>query len=173
MLLHEPSLDDLFSTTYEELRRLAASIARGDGSETLRPTALVNEAYVKLSASLRVQPQSQLHFKRLAARAMRQILVESARRRHALKRGGNQAFVTLDDERAGFEVDPEEVIALDTALEQLGRLDPRQALVVEYRFFGGYDLAETAALLEVSEATVVRDWRSARAWLARELRRGS
>jgi RNA polymerase sigma factor (TIGR02999 family) len=173
MHLHEPSLDDLFSTTYEELRRLAATVARGDGSETLRPTALVNEAYVKLSASLAVQPQSQLHFKRLAARAMRQVLVEAARRRHALKRGGDRVFVTLDDERTGFEVHPEEVIALDAALDRLGRLDPRQALVVECRFFGGYDLAETAALLEVSEATVVRKWRSARAWLARELRRGS
>lgn len=173
MLADESALDALFSTTYEELRRLAASVQRGDRRATLRPTALVNEAYLKLAPSLQTVPASPLHFKRIVARAMRQVLVEAARRRQALKRGGAYAFVTLDEDLDGVVTRPEELLALDAVLDDLARLHPRQALLVEYRFFGGFGLAETAELLGVSVATVTRDWRAARAWLGRELRRAA
>jgi RNA polymerase sigma factor (TIGR02999 family) len=164
------ALDQLFSATYEELRRLASSVSRGDPSETLNPTALVNEAYLKLAASLRIEPASRLHFKRIAARAMRQVLVEAARRRSARKRGGDPAFVTFDDTLDATIRSSEQVLALDTALQDLGRMQPRQAQLVELRFFGGLDVSETAELLDVSQSTAERDWRAARAWLALELR---
>lgn len=167
------SLEQLFSATYEELRRLASKVRRGDSSETLNPTALVNEAYVKLASSLSITPASRLHFKRIAARAMRQVLVEAARRRNAVKRGGDYAFVTFDESLDGTLSHAADVLALDDALQDLARMNPRQAQMVEYRFFGGLDLAETAKLLEVSESTILRDWRAARAWLAHELRRAN
>jgi RNA polymerase sigma factor (TIGR02999 family) len=165
------SLDALFSATYEELRRLAASVRSGEASETLSPTALVNEAYLKLARSPVLGQVSRLHFKRIAARAMRQVLVEAARRRGALKRGGAGVFVTLDEE-ADAVGSADEVLQLDEALDDLARIEPRQARMIECRFFGGLSLAETAEALAVSEATLARDWRAARAWLALELRRG-
>lgn len=164
-------LDELVSVTYEELRRIAARVRGDDPAQTLNPTALVNEAYLKLSASLQVVPASQLHFKRIAARAMRQVLVEAARRRHALKRGGDRQLVTLDD-GAPAPARSADLIALDEALDALEQLNPRQARLVEYRFFGGLDAAETAALLGISESTALRDWRAARAWLAQRLGEG-
>ena len=167
-----PSLDHLFSVTYEELRRLASRVRRDDPSNTLNTTALVNEAYLKLADSLRLTPDSRLHFKRIAARAMRQVLIEAARRRKALKRGGDVRVITLDEGLDASVSTSDELLALDAALDDLARINPRQAGMVEYRFFGGLDLAETAQLLEVSEATIARDWRAARAWLARELRKG-
>lgn len=168
----QSGVDYLFSVTYEELRRLAASVKRGDQSRTLNPTALVNEAWLKLAATPHLAATSRLHFKRLAARAMRQVLVEAARRRHSQKRGGAEAvFVTFDDSVDQPPSYGDDLLALDAALETLAQLEPRQAAMVESRFFGGLDVAETAALLEVSEATVLRDWRAAKAWLARELRR--
>lgn len=168
--LQQHELDRLFSTAYEELRRLAANVRRGD-AVSLSPTTLVNEAWVKLAGSTTLAPASRLHFKRIAARAMRQVLVEAARRRGALKRGGRAVLVTFDDAVDRLETDADDVARLDEALEELSRLEPRQAAMVEYRFFGGLDVAETAELLGVSEATVLRDWRAARAWLAAELRR--
>jgi RNA polymerase sigma factor (TIGR02999 family) len=168
----QQALDDLFSTTYEELRRLASTVRRDDPSATLSPTALVNEAWLKLAATPRVAATSKLHFKRIAARAMRQVLIEAARKRNAHKRGGAEAvFVTFEDALEQVATSSDELLGLDAALEELARIHPRQALMVESRFFGGLDIAETAALLEVSEATILRDWRAARAWLARELRR--
>jgi RNA polymerase sigma factor (TIGR02999 family) len=137
--------------------------------DTLNPTALVNEAYLKLAASLRIELESETHFKRIAARAMRQVLVEAARRRTAQKRGGGQALVTFSDDVAGGEQSSSEILALDDALEDLSQLHPRQAEVVECRFFGGLEIAETAEVLQVSESTVERDWRAARAWLAHRL----
>ena len=165
------TLDHLFSVTYEELRRLASSVRRGDPSATLNPTALVNEAWLKLAKSPQFTPTSRLHFKRIAARAMRQLLVEAARRRNAGKRGGGQEITVSFDE--AFQKKPsggEEVLALDRALDSLARMNPRQAVLVESRFFAGLDIPETAALLSVSETTVLRDWRAAKAWLAHELR---
>jgi len=168
------ALDDLFSLTYEELRRLASSVKRGDQGATLSPTALVNEAWLKLANSPRFASTSRLHFKRIAARAMRQVLVEAARRRHAGKRGGPDATrIPLDESRDGESWEVEDVLALDRALDELARLEPRQAQMVESRFFGGLDIPETAALLDVSEATILRDWRAAKAWLAHELRKAS
>jgi RNA polymerase sigma factor (TIGR02999 family) len=169
--MDRPALDALFSATYEELRRLASRVRQDDPSETLSPTALVNEAYVKLADSLRLVPASRLHFKRIAARAMRQVLIEAARRRKAQKRGGAHVMVTFDESLDSKLASSDDLLALDDALDDLARLNPRQAQMVECRFFGGFDLIETAVMLVVSEATVVRDWRAARAWLARELRR--
>jgi len=167
------SLEHLFSATYEELRRLASSVGRDRRGETLNPTALVNEAYLKLASSLRIRPASRLHFRRIAARAMRQVLVEAARRRLAQKRGGGQALVTFDDAHPDNAQSSEEVLALDEALDDLAAMHPRQAQVVECRFFGGLEVSEAAELLQVSESTVERDWRVARAWLATRLRHGT
>jgi RNA polymerase sigma factor (TIGR02999 family) len=165
------SLDDLFSATYEELRRLASSVRRGDPSATLNPTALVNEAWIKLAKSPEIASTSRLHFKRIAARAMRQLLVEAARRRNAGKRGaGAEITVTFDAAEKKVPSGREDLLALDRALDELAQMNERQAAMVESRFFGGLDIPETAELLEVSEATVLRDWRAAKAWLARELR---
>ena len=167
------ALDHLFSVTYEELRRLASSVRRSDPNASLSPTTLVNEAWLKLRNSPRLAGVSRLHFKRIAARAMRQVLVEAARRRKAQKRGGGLAIATFDDAVAEPPSAADQLLGLEAALEALARLEPRQALVVESRFFGGFDVAESAELLGVSEATVLRDWRAAKAWLARELRRAS
>jgi RNA polymerase sigma factor (TIGR02999 family) len=163
------ALRTLFSATYEELRRLASSIRADHPRETLNPTALVNEAYVKLARSLRIEPASELHFKRIAARAMRQVLVEAARHRAAQKRGGGKALVTFDESMASKTQTSEEILALDAALEELAHLHPRQSQVVEFRFFGGLEVSETAEVLQVSDSTVERDWRAARAWLATRL----
>jgi RNA polymerase sigma factor (TIGR02999 family) len=167
-------IDYLFSVTYEELRRLASTVRRGDPSATLSPTVLVNEAWLKLAASPRFAATSRLHFKRIAARAMRQLLIEAARRRHARKRGGDDNLsVTFDDSVQEAVTTGDELLALDSALAELARVNPRQALMVESRFFGGLDTLETAELLGVSEATILRDWRAAKAWLAHELRQSS
>jgi RNA polymerase sigma-70 factor, ECF subfamily len=167
------ALDYLFSLTYEELRRLASSVRRGDPSATLNTTALVHEAWLKLAGSPDFASMSPLYFKRIAAHAMRELLVEAARRRNAQKRGGGEImFVTLADAEDARVFGDAALLTLDDALNQLAQLNPRQATMVESRFFGGLDIPETAALLNVSEATVLRDWRVAKAWLANELQRG-
>ncbi len=166
------TLDRVFSLTYEELRRLASTVRRGDPNASLSPTTLVHEAWLKLANSSHVATTSRLHFKRIAARAMRQLLVEAARRRHADKRGGESAImVTFDESLPESVACGEHLLALDAALDDLARMNPRQATMVESRFFGGLDVSETATLLNVSEATVMRDWRAAKAWLAHELQR--
>jgi RNA polymerase sigma factor (TIGR02999 family) len=164
------ALDDLFSVTYEELRRLAAAVRHGDPTATLSPTALVNEAWLKLRESPRIARTTPVHFKRIAARAMRQVLIEAARRRQAGKRGGGAAVVTFDEALHEPASSTDDLIALDDALDALARIQPRQATLVESRFFAGLEIAEIAALLQVSESTVLRDWRAARAWLANEMR---
>jgi len=169
-MMERRTLDDLFSLAYEELRRLAGSVARNDANASLTPTALVHEAWLKLAEAANVGATSQLHFKRIAARAMRQVLVDAARRRNAHKRGGGEALVTFDESLDIGAASADEVLALDEALERLAAVSPRQATMVECRFFGGLDVRETAELLEVSEATLDRDWRAARAWLAKELK---
>jgi RNA polymerase sigma factor (TIGR02999 family) len=170
-ITHRNELDALFSSAYEELRRLASSVRRHDPGATLSPTALVNEAWMKLARSPETRAESRLHFKRIAARAMRQLLVEAARRRNANKRGGEHAvIVTFDESLSHRPARGEELLTLDAALRELARVNPRQAMMVEGRFFGGLDTVETAALLGVSETTVLRDWRAARAWLGHALR---
>jgi RNA polymerase sigma factor (TIGR02999 family) len=173
-LHHErKALDQLFSLTYEELRRLASTVKRGDGGMTLSPTALVNEAWIKLAKTPGLGEMSQLHFKRIAARAMRQLLVEAARRRNSRKRGGEgeAIFVTFDDAVDGGTTCDRELLALNVALDELARLEPRQATIVESRFFGGVEISEIAVQLGISEATVFREWRATKAWLGQELRR--
>jgi RNA polymerase sigma factor (TIGR02999 family) len=166
------ALDDVFSATYEELRRLASAVRRSDFNASLTPTTLVNEAWLRLQNSPDFAFESALHFKRIAARAMRQILIEAARRRHAQKRGGEGSiFVTLDDSIAQANAaSDKELLAVDASLDELARMSPRQAQVVESRFFGGLEIPEIAQLLGVSEATVLRDWRAAKAWLACQIR---
>jgi RNA polymerase sigma factor (TIGR02999 family) len=161
------ALDHLFSLTYEELRRVAASVRRSDPGATLSPTTLVNEAWIKLSKSPLRGIESPLHFKRLAACAMRQVLIGAARRRIALKRDGRDA---VDFGTGGPSVaNDEQLLAIDTALNDLAKMNPRQAAMVESRFFGGLEMREIAELLKVSEATLLRDWRAAKAWLAGQL----
>jgi RNA polymerase sigma factor (TIGR02999 family) len=165
-------LDAVFSASYEELRRIAASVRRHEASATLNPTALVHEAWLKLRGTPAVAHTTPLHFRRIAARAMRQVLVEASRRRRALKRGGPDAVVvTLDEASAAEAPWSDDVLALDAALEALAKVDERQARLVECRFFAGLSVAEAAEVLGVSEATALRDWRAARAWLALEMRR--
>lgn len=163
------ALDHLFSLAYEELRRLASAVRRNDPSITLSPTALVHEAWIKLADSPGVGHTSPLHFKRIAARAMRQVLVDAARHRKAEKRGGGRALVTFDEALDARLESAEQVLALHDALEALAQVSPRQAEMVEGRFFGGLEVREIAEMQEVSEATVLRDWRAAKAWLATEM----
>jgi RNA polymerase sigma factor (TIGR02999 family) len=171
-------LDELFSIAYEELRRLAAAVKQGDHSATLNPTALVNEAWMRLRNSPGLVAETPLHFKRVAARAMRQILIEAARRRQAQKRGGEGLAILTGLDDAGGAVSThvpgaEEVLALEQALHELEQLAPRQARLVEARFFGGLEVSELMELFQVSEATVTRDWRMARAWLAHRIKGSS
>lgn len=169
-----PTVDELFSLAYEELRRLAATVGSPDGVRTLSPTALVHEAWVKLAGrpapgiaenAREGRSPATLHFRRVVARAMRQVLVDHARRRRAEKRGGRAVLVTFDDDLDGADTSADELLALQEALEELERAAPRQAAVIEMRFFGGFEVLEVARHLGVSETTVMRDWRSARAWL--------
>jgi RNA polymerase sigma factor (TIGR02999 family) len=159
--------DALFALAYDELRRIARRV-RGDRNETLSTTALVHEAYLKLLPSA-VPANDAAHFKLLIARAMREVLIDSARRRHAGKRGGEDVAVTLDEDLQAAPLRAAQLLDLHTALEDLERVDPRRAAVVECRFFGGLDVEETAAALGLSTATVKRDWRVARAWLAQAM----
>jgi RNA polymerase sigma factor (TIGR02999 family) len=163
------SLDALFTLAYQELRRIAHAVRQGR-DQTLSTTAIVHEAYLKLLPS-GVPANDAVHFKRLIARAMRDVLVDAARRSGAQKRGGDNISVTLDDEVQAIAVKSAELLELEEALRQLEAVDKRRAAVVECRFFGGLSVEETAAALELSTATVNRDWRIARAWLAQSLRR--
>lgn len=159
-----------FATSYNELRRLASHMQRMEPGATLDPTGLVNEAWIRLSRSPQVADTSPLHFKRIAARAMRQVLVDAARRRTAGKRGGpNNVEITLDEDLAESPSVATDVLELEDALTSLAELHPRPAAVVEARFFGGLNTDEIATVLEISPATVLRDWRTARAWLLAEL----
>lgn len=163
--------DGVFTSAYNELRRLASVIQRSERSTTLSPTALVNEAWMKLADTPDVAECTPLHFKRIAARAMRQVLIEAARRRSAEKRGGpDAAMVTLDDQVGLEPVTGDELLSLNAALDELAAANERQARVVELRFFAGLEVTETAEALGISQETVYRDWRAARAWLAVRLR---
>jgi len=164
------AMDRLIPLVYDELKVLAASqLRRERGEHTLGPTALVHEAFFRLVDQRNVSWQGKSHFFGVAAQAMRRILVDHARRRTAGKRG-QQLQVTLESDAASAgEAASEEVLAVDQALERLAALDPRQAQLVELRYFGGFSIEETAELMEISPATVKRDWAFARAWLQREL----
>ena len=172
----------LIPLIYEDLHRLAAHYMRRERTDhTLQPTALVNEVYLRLVSREGVVWQDRVHFFRVAARLMRQILVDYARARHTAKRGGQAEKVSLDQPADSPEpvvreplewngsIDLDELIELDRALKNLGQLDPRQEQVVDLRFFGGLTEEETAEVLGISPRSVKRDWRVARAWLYGEL----
>jgi RNA polymerase sigma factor (TIGR02999 family) len=164
------SLDSLLPVVYQELRRLAASYLRRERpGQTLQPTALVHEAYLRLMKDKPDRWQNRAHFCAIAAHSMREILIERARARGALKRGGAQPRVTLDESLVAGGQRGIDLVALDEALERLALLDPAQARLVELRFFGGLTIEETAEAMDMSPATVKRHWTVARAWLAREL----
>jgi RNA polymerase sigma factor (TIGR02999 family) len=165
-------LDRIFSLVYEELRRLAALVRRNDPCAKVSSTTLVHEAWLKLKDSPRLADTSIPHFKAIAARAMRQVLVDAARKRIAQKRGGNdEAFQVTLDESVGLNPSSDvELIELDRAMEKLAQMNSRQAQVVECRFFGGLNVVEAASLLSVSESVIERDWRAAKAWLASAMR---
>jgi RNA polymerase sigma factor (TIGR02999 family) len=167
------SFDEQFSLVYEELRRLASGVLRQEQNGKLTPTTLVHEAWLKLAHSPEIADTSPLHFRRIAARAMRQVLVDAARRRHAARRRDGELMVTFDEQLPGINnlANPRDILALDSALEELSRVSERQARLVEGRFFGGLEISELASLHGISEATVSREWRSARAWLAVEIKR--
>ena len=164
------SLDSLLPLVYKELRRLAAGYLRREKpGQTLQPTALVHEAYLRLMKDRPDRWQNRAHFCAIAAHSMRQILIERARARGAVKRGGGGPRVTLDEALLAGEDRSIDLLALDEALERLAALDPEQARLVELRFFGGLTVEETAEAMSISPATVKRHWTIAKAWLAREL----
>ena len=167
------SFDEQFSLVYEELRRLASGVLRQEQNGKLTPTTLVHEAWLKLAHSPQIADTSPLHFRRIAARAMRQVLVDAARKRHAARRRDGELLVTFDESVPGMNnlANLRDILALDSALDELSRISERQARLVEGRFFGGLEISELAELLDISESTVSREWRSARAWLAVEIRR--
>ena len=157
---------------HHELRRLARSQMRNErDNHTLQTTALVNEAFLRLVDLRRIQWQDRAHFLALSARLMRRVLVDHARSRNYQKRGAGTATVALDDVRVAPSERGADLVALDDALEDLARVDPRKSQVVELRFFGGLSVEETAEALSVSAETVMRDWRLAKVWLLRELSR--
>jgi RNA polymerase sigma factor (TIGR02999 family) len=165
------ALERLLPIVYKELRRVASARMRSEQSDlTLQATALVHEAYLRLAGLDRMTLQSRTHFFAMAARLMREILVDHARRKKALKRGGGVTLLGLDDVAAGGENALVDVLALDEALTDLASFDQRLCRVVELRFFAGLSIAETADALEVSSATVERDWTVAKAWLLQRLR---
>ena len=163
------ALDRLIPIVYGELRRVASARLSNESAHTLQTTALVHEVYVRLVDLDRMTLQNRTHFFAVAARLMREILVDHARRRHALKRGGDVTVLGLDGVDAGAENHVVEVLALDEALTELAHLDERAGRVVELRFFAGLTIAETADALGVAAATVERDWTVAKAWLLQRL----
>jgi RNA polymerase sigma factor (TIGR02999 family) len=170
---NQEALESLTPLVYGELRRLARRHMRGERvNHTLQTTALVHEAYLKLIDSSQVQWQDRAHFFAVASQLMRRILVDFARSRKNLKRGGDAIQISFS---AALEISQKpdaDLMTLDDALNSLARLDPRQSRVVELRFFGGLSVEETAEALKVSPETVKRDWRLAKVWLLRELGRG-
>jgi len=167
----QSALDRLVPLVYAELRRVARNRLRQERpGQTLQPTALVNEAYVRLVRLKRMKWQNRAHFFAMCARRMRQILVDAARARQFAKRGGGGVRVTFSEGRLPSTTACPDVVALDDALKALEALDPRKSQVVELRFFAGLDAEETASALGVSTDTVSRDWKFAKTWLYQELR---
>ena len=168
----DEALAQLMPVVYSELRRQAARYLRRERqNHTLQPTALVNEAFIKLIDQRNVRWQNRAHFFGIAAQAMRRIMVDHARARHRVKRGGVQQAVTLDEAMLAGEARSVDVLALDEALTRLAAIDERQAKIVELRYFAELSVEETAEVTGLSPATVKREWAMARAWLHAELTR--
>lgn len=166
------ALEQLIPVVYTELRRQAARYLRRERrNHTLQPTALVNEAFLKLIDQRNVQWQNRAHFFAIAAQSMRRIVIDHARTRQRVKRGGVQKPVTLDEAMIAGESRSIDVLALDEALTRLAAIDERQARIVELRYFGDLGVEETAEVIGLSPATVKREWAMARAWLHNELTR--
>lgn len=164
------ALERLMPAVYHELRRRARAYMRHQPSDhTLQPTALVHEAVLQLVDTTAIDWQDRAHFFAVCAQVMRRILVDSARARGAAKRGGGTPKVNIDDAPGIHAERDREIVAIDDALEVLAAMDARKARVIELRFFGGLSVEETAAALDVSPQTVMRDWKLARAWLTREI----
>jgi len=165
--------DELVPVVYRELRRRAGAYLRRERSDhTLQPTALVHEAYVRLTAQHRVAWQNRAHFFSIAAQMMRRVLIDYAREHLAAKRPGAGVRVTLDDRIGAVQPRECEFIALDRALAELTRIDPRQGQIVELRYFGGLSEQDVGEVLSISRATVTREWQTARAWLYRRMTAG-
>ena len=166
----EHALRNLTPRVYRELRRMAAAFMKGEREgQTLQPTALVHEVYVRLIDVQNVPLNGKAHFFAMCAQMMRRILVDAARKRATVKHGGGLGHIELS-EIADFSVRKDrDLLALNDALDQLKESDPRKAKIVELRYFGGLSVEETAAALDVSEGTVTRDWRLARGWLLSEI----
>jgi RNA polymerase sigma-70 factor, ECF subfamily len=170
----QEKIDQLMQLLYGELRRLAASYLRRERiGHTLQPTALVNEAYLRLVEQDGTDWKNRSHFLAIAAQAMRRVLVDHARRGHAAKRGGPLPKLSLEQAILYSKEQAGELVVLDELMERLAGIDPQQARIVELRVFGGLTVEETAEVLGVSPATVKRDWTMAKAWLAREMDRRS
>src|SRR5947209_19331188 len=163
--------EELIPLIYNDLRRMAGACMRRERPDhTLQTTALVNEAYIRLSGGDAAQWQNRPHFFAIAAHTMRQVLLDYARRRHANKRGGSSARkVDIDDQLFISEDKLEDVIAIDQALDRLASIDARQSRLVELRFFRGLSVEEAAEVMGLAAITIKREWRSAKAWLNREL----
>ena len=168
---HPDALEDLVPLVYQELRRMAARyMQRESAGHALQPTALVHEAYMRLIDQRQVKWRNRAHFFGVAAGTMRRILVDQARLRRAEKRGGGWERVTfVDDEMAADGPNEVDVLALHESLERLAAFDPQQERIVELRYFGGLTIEEAAEVVGISEATVVREWTIAKAWLRAEL----
>ena len=166
---NKEALGEQFAELYTELRDLAGNIWRGNPSATLHRTALLNEAFVRLSRSDTARPTDPREFKRLAASVMRRVLIDAARRRQSLKRGEGWVAVTADSVPDPRVDDLDRLLAVDRALERLAAQSERSAKLVELRFFAGMEVNEAAELLEISPSQAARDWRAARAWLEVEL----
>ena len=168
------AVDELLPLVYQRLRALAGSYFQGQPSDqTLQPTALVHEAYLKLVNQANATWESRAHFFALAATAMRQILQDRARRRRTAKRGGDWERVSLDNVPTPVGGSMVDLVALDDTLTRLSELDARQCRIVELRFFGGLTVPEIAHVLDVSTRTIEKEWRRIRAWLSRELSGGT
>ncbi len=167
----DEALEQLTPIVYSEIRALAGRQLRGERIDhSLQPTALTHEAFLRLFGTRQVGWQDRAHFFAVASRLMRRILVEHARKRAAAKRGGGRTRVTLDEANAPTEVAVDvDILALHEALERLGEIDERQASIIELRYFGGLTAEETAEVLDISAATVQRDWSVGKLWLRREL----
>ena len=168
------AMDKLLPLVYGQLRDMAhLQRLRWQGEETLNTTALVHEAYIRLAGGTQLDLESRKHFLRVAAQAMRYILLDHAKAKKRQKRGGDQQRVAFEEALAVSEDEADDLIALDAALTRLKKINPRQSDVVECRFFAGMTIEETASVLGLSPATVKRDWQWARAWLLREIRNNS
>jgi len=166
----ESALERLIPVVYRELRRMADHYLRGERAEhSLQPTALVHEAYLRLIDQTKVEWHNRAHFFGVAAQMMRRILIDHAKAKHRLKRGGTATRVSLEDTSVITGERASELVALDEALLELAKIDERKSRIVELRYFGGLSVEETAQVLGISDKTVMRDWNLAKAWLYQQL----